>query len=316
VNRHLIKQLPVWNEHAQADEIRIHYKYTITLLENLLSFIYEHYPSIALKSRVTHFSLPQIKMELKQKLTAFGEYLDKVQIDQELKDLLLFGLFQLIYKKNLTIGDKKYISDLLTSISTTIELNTQLLIGLLIVYDFHLPEFFLYCVRNFQKKLDELPGLHEQKEMLLQEKNSLYDLRLKTGKRAGQKSSVVFQELNNYLDEKYEFVKQLVKLRRELVRDQQKANAGKRFQINLPVPQFGLFIRMQIEKGILVKENVGEIFSFFANHFYTANTTYISAESMQKKSTDVEFTTAQKMKGHLIGMLNWLNTNYNLSNYN
>lgn len=68
-------------------------------------------------------------MELKQKLTAFGEYLDKVQIDQELKELPLSRLFQLIYKKNLTIGDKKYINNLLTSISTAVEFDTRLLTG-------------------------------------------------------------------------------------------------------------------------------------------------------------------------------------------
>jgi hypothetical protein len=73
---------------------------------------------------------------------------------------------------------------------------------------------------------------------------------------------------------------------------------------------------MQIEKGILVKENLGDLFKFFATHFYTPNAEYISADSLQKKSTDVEFATAQKLKGQLIGMLNWLNTNFNLSNYN
>ena len=98
--------------------------------------------------------------------------------------------------------------------------------------------------------------------------------------------------------------------------DKEKAKAGIRFLMNLPVPQFGLFIRMQIEKGLLPKENVGDLFSFFAQHFYTPNTLFMSADSLQKKSTDVEFSTAQKMKGQLIGMLNWLNSNFNLSNYN
>ncbi|MEB0261964.1 MULTISPECIES: hypothetical protein [unclassified Mucilaginibacter] len=161
----------------------------------------------------------------------------------------------------------------------------------------------------------EIQGLHEQKEMLLIERNKLYDLHLNK-ERTFPGSSELYHDLDNFLNEKHNFVKELVKLRREAVSDLEAAKAGARFQINLPVPQFGLFIRMQIEKGLLVKENIGELFGFFATHFYTANAPFISAESLQKKSTDVEFSTAQKMKGHLIGMLNWLNANYNLSNYN
>lgn len=107
-----------------------------------------------------------------------------------------------------------------------------------------------------------------------------------------------------------------MKVRRQVIRDSERSNNAARVLINMPVAQFGLFIRMQVEKGLLVREHLGDLFTFFATHFYTPNTLYISADSLQKKSTDVEFGTAKKVKGHLIEMLNWLNTNYNLSNYN
>jgi hypothetical protein len=152
--------------------------------------------------------------------------------------------------------------------------------------------------------------------MLLTEKDQLYNLHIEKGLQMPGTSSLLYNELDQFLSEKYVFVNQLVKLRREATLDSEKAKAGIRFLINLPVPQFGLFIRMQIEKGLMPKEKVGDLFAFFATHFYTPNTSFISADSLQKKSTDVEFSTAQKLKGQLIGMLNWLNSNYNLSNYN
>ncbi|MBB6107748.1 hypothetical protein SAMN05421821_101337 [Mucilaginibacter lappiensis] len=316
VNRYLTRYLPVWKRHNQAKEIKTHYKYTIALLNRLQSSIYEWYPSIEPASRVTNFALPQIKMELRQQVKTLEGKLTGSGIQQELQDLVTPGFIQLINKKNLTIGQVKYIEELLADISMEPLLSTQLLTGLLIVRDFNLPEFFLYCVNNIQDKLDDLPGLHEQKEFLLQEKNMLYDLALRSAKSANVQSSMLYRELNSFLDEKYLFLKQLVKVRKDAMRDQQQPLSGLRFKINLSVPQFGLFIRMQMERDILSKEKVGDIFEFFAHHFYTANTALISPESLQKKSTDVEFTTAQKMKGHLIGMLNWLNTNYNLSNYN
>lgn len=107
----------------------------------------------------------------------------------------------------------------------------------------------------------------------------------------------------------------MLKLRRVILQDDMLAKSMTRLKVNMPVAQFGLFIRVQIEKGLLLKENIGELFNFFAAHFYTPQTMFISPESLRKKSTDVEFSTAQKLKAHLIAMLNWLNENYNLSNY-
>jgi len=164
--------------------------------------------------------------------------------------------------------------------------------------------------------LEDIPGLHEQREMLLLEKDRLYNLFIEKGLVMPFNKRSLFFELDEFLNEKYSVAKQMVKLTRKLIQDNEKAKAGTRFLINLPVSQFGLFIRIQIEKGLLVKENIGDLFKFFATHFYTPNTLFISADSLQKKSTDVEFATAQKLKAQLIAMLNWLNINYNLSNYN
>ena len=316
VEKYIGKYLPVWSRHEQAHQIKLHYLLTCNLLEELLSVIQEYFPVESGKARITHFSLPQVKMQLRYRQTELAAHLQNSTVDHNLSDLLLIGIQQLINKRNLVQNEEQYINGFINLVLNEYGLATQRLTELMIMNDFNLPEFFLYCVNSWENRMSEIPGLHEQREMLLVEKNKLYDLSLKRKKVPSSKPGVLYHDLNDFLTEKYAFVSQLVKLRREAILDIEKAKAGKRFQINLSVPQFGLFIRMQIEKGLLAKENVGEIFSFFATHFYTANTTYISADSLQKKSTDVEFSTAQKMKGHIIGMLNWLNTNYNLSNYN
>lgn len=118
-----------------------------------------------------------------------------------------------------------------------------------------------------------------------------------------------------FLSQKKRSLKEVINLRRVIIEDEQGAKTKGRLKVFLSVPQLSLFIRVLIEKGLLPKENIGELFNFFATHFSTPQTSFISAESLRKKSTDVEFSTAQKLKGHLIGMLNWLNENYNLSNY-
>ncbi|GAA3989731.1 hypothetical protein [Mucilaginibacter dorajii] len=317
VEKYIVKNSPVWNCHPQAQQIRVHYLFTCSLFEELLSTLKRYFPAESKKARITHFGLAQVKMELKQKQAALSNYIiQRGTVDHELSDLLLNGITQLINKKNLTRAVEQYVIDFTNLVMNATGIETETLLNLMIINDFNQPEFFLYCVNRWENYLADIPGLHEQREMLLKEKHKLFDMLLKSKKDATSRHGVLYHDLNDFLNEKYNFVTQLVKLRREATRDMEKAKAGNRFLINLPVPQFGLFIRMQIEKGILAKENIGEIFSFFATYFYTANTPYISAESLQKKSTDVEFSTAKKMKGHVIGMLNWLNTNYNLSNYN
>ena len=72
---------------------------------------------------------------------------------------------------------------------------------------------------------------------------------------------------------------------------------------------------MFIDHDVIPNTNIGKIFSFFSKNFSTASTLFISTESLQKKSTTVEYTTAKKVKGILIEMINWLNKNYNTSNY-
>ncbi len=316
VNCYLTKLHPIWKHHPQADVIRANYQHTCNAFEDVISSLCQAYSFTKELVKITNFNLPQVKMHLKDQHNLLTEHLNKANVEERLKELVLHGFSQLAHSKDLRWRDETYISELTKSLLRKSELGTKSLIELLIINNFNLPEFFHYCVNDWRNRLVEIPGLHEQQEMLLTEKDYLYNLNLEKGLQLPGASSLLYNDLNQFLSEKYQFVKQLLKLRRDAVTDQERAKAGVRFLINLPVPQFSLFIRMQIEKGLLPKENIGDLFNFFAAHFYTPNTLFMSADSLQKKSTDVEFSTAQKMKGQLIGMLNWLNSNFNLSNYN
>src|SRR5690606_17688153 len=116
----------------------------------------------------------------------------------------------------------------------------------------------------------------------------------------------VRDQLRDFFREKKQYIQQRIELRRLEIQDSRLVEEADRMQINLPVAQFGLCIRLFMEKGLLPKEDVGKTFSYYARYFRTPKTPFISAESLQKKSTDVEFAAAKKMKGHLIGMVNWL----------
>jgi hypothetical protein len=316
LNAYIFKNSALLKNHPQARIIRQHYYYSLNLLERLLLSLGESFPAPAASVKISQANLWEVIPRLKEKFYKVSNHFNDFLIDKELLDVVITGLSALINKKDITWEDTRYVASLMDLLLNDAELDNKKLADLLIIHDFNIQSFYLYYLHKLRERLDDIPGLHEQREMLLAEKDRLYNLTTEKGLTMPSKNRRLFMELGEFVDGKYTFAKKRVKLQRRFIRDTKDARTNTRFLINLPVPQFGLFIRMQIEKGFLVKENLGELFKFFAGHFYTPNTLYISPDSLQKKSTDVEFATAQKLKGHLIGMINWLNTNYNLSNYN
>lgn len=119
------------------------------------------------------------------------------------------------------------------------------------------------------------------------------------------------EQLRVFLKEKKAYLNQRMELRRSEIEDHKLTEDNDRMEVNVPVTQLGLLVRLFIERGILPKEDVGRTFAHYARHYRTPKTSFISAESLQKKSTNIEYSTANKVKGHLIGMVNWLNEHHN-----
>jgi hypothetical protein len=316
INAYIFKYYSIYKTHHQAGHIKSHYNFSLKAVEDLIGYSVSLCPERVNEIQISNARLPQVITSLKEKRNKVAAHLQERGINKNLIEIVISGITQLITRKYIREIDTSYTTSLLDILNAELFFDTETLVDLLLINDFNVPEFFLYCVNLLREKTNEIPGLHEHREMLLTEKDRLYNLALKKGLRMPDMCSTLLMNLDQFLAEKSAFVKQLVKIRREVIRDSDKRKAMSRFLIYLSVPQLALFIRMQIEKGLLAKENLKELFTFFSTFFYTPNTMFISAENLLKKSTDVDFSTAQKMKKHLIGMLNWLNTNFNLSNYN
>ncbi|TFF37016.1 hypothetical protein [Mucilaginibacter psychrotolerans] len=316
INSYIFRQFKLIRSHAQAKNINEYYNFTLHQLDSIILTFHVQFPGPSGKVKISDSNLYVILNGLKKDFYKLSQNLQFSTVEKELINIVQMGLLKLMHKKRITRNDSNYISEIISTLLRNENLDNTKLAELLIIHDFNTSEFYSYCIKKWKINLEDIPGLHEQQEMLLLEKDRIFELENTSRLSMPNNKKRLFFELNNFLDEKSTTVKRMVKLRRRFIRDNQKSKGGSRFLINLPVPQFGLFLRMQIEKGLLAKENLGDLFKFFATHFYTPNAEYISADSLQKKSTDVEFATAQKLKGQLIGMLNWLNTNFNLSNYN
>lgn len=183
--------------------------------------------------------------------------------------------------------------------------------NLLYQYDFNTPAFFNYCIINCNRMLLDTPSLHEQMEILIGFEDRINGLPPRTTLRWMPEDISIREQLRVFLKEKKAYLQQRMELRRSEIEDHKLTEENERMEVSVPVTQLGVFVRLFMERGILPKEDVGRTFAYYARHYRTPKTPFISAESLQKKSTNIEYSTANKVKGHLIGMVNWLNEHHN-----
>ncbi|WP_157698566.1 MULTISPECIES: hypothetical protein [Sphingobacterium] len=236
-------------------------------------------------------------------------------INHDLSKLVLGTLRNVIEKKEIKRGEINYLMLILQELLNIENLDTQKIENLLIQYDFNSPKFFNYCAKNCLSQTAENVSLHTQMEVLISLEDRLNIIPQKRFLRLTVEDESIRQQLKSFYKEKKESLKERMELRRNEILDSKLWQDNEKALINLSVPQMGLIIRLFMEQGIIPREDVGKTFSYYAKHFRTPHASFISAESLQKKSTDVEFATAKKMKSQLIGMVNWLNEHYNTSNY-
>lgn len=310
LHSYLFRNRAAWRSHPAAESIRLFYIGSRNMLESLIDTLLKAGDPPAIDLPVSDFSVGDVVLGLKIKCRQLQLYMEAANTEPALSKLVLNNLYVLIRKRHLTYRDAEYVEGLCAAILQTPRLDTRRLQELLFAWDFNSPEFFMYWVNAWQQQLTAIAGLHEQLEMITLEQDKINTLRSKGHTRLLVGEVSLKTDLQHFLGEKDQLIRQLIKLRRIVLKDNELAKSAARLKINLPVTQFGLFIRLQIESGLLPKEHVGQVFTFFATHYSAKQALFISAESLQKKSTDVEYLTAQKMKGHLIWMVNWLNEHY------
>jgi hypothetical protein len=289
------------------------YKFTCEHMENLLSPLRDH---VAFKRlRISNLELPRVKMELKTDLTNLCLIFTELHSHDSLFSLVTEILKRRITKRKLTWQDYQRLKGDIHYLLKIKKIDSYDLFDAIIAIDFDYPEILHYQVEMWRTKIADIADIRSQIEFLVKERHRLTEIAFLSEMRKLFKENQLMTDLTGYLSEYEQFLNQILVLQRNAAQDEVQTRSGRRFQVSLSVAQLGLFIRLLLEKGILPKENISQLFKFFAEHFYTANALFISPENLQKKSTDVEFSTAQKMKTLLISMVNWLNANYNLSNY-
>ncbi|TYP94438.1 hypothetical protein BC792_112102 [Sphingobacterium allocomposti] len=315
IHNYMVAMAGSRKEYPFSRQVNQLYLQTLVLLDMLLEFCGRLDKHTLSELPVTAYSIPSIRMQLKRRLNIVRNIIAESDIEPILGELVLRGLKRLIERQGMSRSDAKYASIILEELKKLQPFTTIEVENLLYQYDFNTPAFFNYCAKCCTRVIIDTPSLHEQLEVLIGLEDRISSLPARCTSRWMAKDKSIREQIMTLLTEKKQYIQQRIELRRLEIQDTKLNDETERAQVNLPVAQFGLLIRLFMEKGLLPKEEVGKTFAYYARHFSTPKTPFISAESLQKKSTDVEFSTAKKMKGHLIGMVNWLNEHYNVSNH-
>ncbi|MBB1644547.1 hypothetical protein [Sphingobacterium sp. UME9] len=308
---YLTKLSTLWTTGRFPNYIRNIYQHVLSLLGSLMEMCGGFDREIQLGLPITNYSLSNIRIMLNQKFEVVRKKIENANIDKQLSELLLSGLQSHIRKKQIKKSDLDYACLILDRLEDSESYSTMEIENLLYQYDFNTPAFFNYCIINCNRVLVDTPSLHGQMEILIGFEDRINGLPPRTALRWMTEDESIREQLRVFLKEKKAYLQQRMELRRSEIEDHKLTEENERMEVNVPVTQLGVFVRLFMERGILPKENVGRTFAYYARHYRTPKTPFISAESLQKKSTNIEYSTANKVKGHLIGMVNWLNEHHN-----
>jgi len=281
----------------------------IDILENIRQRCKDHdgtmVASMTLTSRDRSLLLPL----LRQQANILREVLDSSHTDLKLRSILYGEVERIIRDRQLSGRRLKNLSVMIRQLSTASFLDDQKVVRILLEHNFNSPQFFSYWTGRCLALLTDEDSPYQQVETILRWESELLSLP-RTSERDGLFHGESLQKMTLRL---YRKLKALSLQKLDLRTSKRAAAAQENYRqinINLSVAQLGLLIRIFMEHGILPKHDVGKTFAHYARIYRTERTAQISADSLQKKSTDVEYATVKKIKSHLIAMINWLNKNY------
>ncbi len=282
-------------------------------IEDILSDIDKLSPRIFCGLKMSRFVITLDKPHIRAELSAISSKLNCAGISNGLRELMVKTVGGQLKDRKITYGQIDKIRRVLNGIKIMKEINDRVIEKVLIISDLDPSEIAYYLIHRSRNSLLEKESLYDQANELIKFKEEAAILSLLTGKYQANEFSNTAKKLESFYRFHGTNISKKIKLHRQEAIDQQNHQGNRKLQINLPVSQFGLFIRLAMQVGWFGEREVSRTFEFFSKNFSTSRTIIISPESLQKKSLDVEYSTAKKMKAHLIQMINHLNQHHNTS---
>jgi len=317
INDYFFKERHLWLRHNAFREIKAMYIYSQNQLDDLLNHMARNY-AFYFDDQVK-FSSSQLKSAIpaaRAKVSSLQHYLTMYLIHPDLIQLISNDLNQLLRNKNYSSENHKFILVVVSSLLKVKNISMAILVTELIRHNFNTPAFYKYITERFHARLLTLGGLHKQLELIVLEKDELFRARELTEIKFTNQRPTIRADFLNYLNEKYEHTNTLIEIKRHELKDRFEPDHLLRILLNTSVPQLGLFIRLLVENDIVQQAKMADLFKFFSSNFYTKNANFISAKSLQDKSTSVRLTDALKLYRFFKSSMEWLDVHFHVKDHN
>lgn len=307
--RYLSREQRSWSGSPFGREIGCFYRFFLNSLECLISEIIQQDQKMTELLPLSRYRSQSIRASLMKEFRTAQHRLEDAEVEPSLIQILSEGLIAAMRQPKLNQATTAIISKLIGELNAA-AISTNKVENIMFQHNFTSISFFNYAKNKIENNIDEITGLYKQLDYLLELQDRANSLPIGCELTWLSEAESVRMFFTRIIASKKKYVRECIELQRDEMRDSTSQTDSKRLNISLSVAHFGLFIRLFMEQGIIDKAEVGWIFNFFASNFKTDRTPFISKNSLQKKSTDVEFATVKIVKSHLIKMLNYINANF------
>ncbi|WP_099369417.1 hypothetical protein [Sphingobacterium sp. 1.A.5] len=285
----------------------------LNLVEDILMEINKVSPNVFCSIKMSHYGMSLEKPSIRKQLSEISSKLIRDGISCGLRELLERTINRQTMNRKITYRQIDKIRKVLSRIKSLERINDEKIEKVLVLSDLDPPAVAGYLINRSMDSLLDKESLYDQAIELVKFKEDSDTLSILIGKYQTNEASITSKKLESYYRSQSFNMSTKIKLHRKQAIDQQNYQGNRKLPLNLPVSQFGLFIRLAILAGWIGEREVSKTFEFFSKNFSTPRAPIISPESLQKKSLDVEYSAAKKMKAYLIWMINHLNQHNNTS---
>jgi len=296
-------------------QVRDVYIKTLYAIEEIIDYCEPFSKEMVSLLPISDFKLSTLKVNYNSSLYELKTKFAISDIDHEVSEVVIYELKKLLIRKEITKIEYSYATELIACILKTEILDTSKIDNLLIQYEFNSNLFYDYFVKKHDSIINPDSSLHQHLDFFISMEEKLNTIRNYSNVYLYPNQKSILEMLKSFYKDKREAAIQRLEVRRAEVLDGKLLKDNEKLTLNISVSQFALLIRLIIDIGLLPKDNMRNTFNFFTTHFRTPSTAFISTDSILKKSTDVEFSTALKVKALLLDMVNIVNANHNASHY-
>lgn len=291
------------------------YRQTLVLLQDLLDTIIcftSRYKLIDFSQlTLTRYASGTFKESLRLNITGLKQALDNGRSDPFIDEIIIEELKSLLQSKSIKYNEVWYLMRFFKDFKLLEPSTTGEVILFLCEHDFNAPSFWDLLITIFHRVTSRQIDLRCQLDIVYMLEDTVKGIFMHHNIQGPFFGSSVRKQLLNHLANKKQLLRNQIRLFSH--REKQglrESDSIKPLQLNLSVPQFGYLIRLFIEAGVIREQEKTTIFRFFARNFTTNNSAFISPGSLQRKSINVEDSSAKAVRKILMQEVDSINRNF------